>query len=40
MVLYAEGARFKSPVCTKELSAGIVFLGGGGGCANIVIKKN
>ncbi len=30
MVLYAEGPRFKSPVCTKELSAGIVFLGGWG----------
>jgi hypothetical protein len=30
MVLYAEGPRFKSPVCIKELCAGIVFLGGGG----------
>jgi hypothetical protein len=30
MVLYAEGPRFKSPVCTKEISAGIVFLGGWG----------
>ena len=30
MVLYAEGPRFKSPVCIKDLSADIVFLGGGG----------
>jgi hypothetical protein len=29
--LYAEGPRFKSPVCTKELCAGIVFFLGGGG---------
>ncbi len=28
--MYAEGPRFKSPVCTKELWAGIVYLGGGG----------
>jgi hypothetical protein len=30
MVLYAEGPRFKSPVCTKEVWVGIVFLGGRG----------
>jgi hypothetical protein len=31
MVLYAEVPRFKSPLCIKEVWAGIVFLGGGGG---------
>ncbi len=30
MVLFAKGPRFKSPVYTKEICAGIVFLGGGG----------
>ncbi len=30
MVLYAEGPRFKSPVCTKELCASFVFRGGVG----------
>jgi hypothetical protein len=37
--MYAEGPRFKSPVCSQELRAGIVFLGGGGGWSKKVIKE-
>ncbi len=39
MVLYAEGPGFKSPVCTRELCAGIVFLEGGGGDDPVKVER-